>query len=286
MFDPEGDYNELEHAVSLGDSKAAPNVDEAVKLLRRAGANVVVNTQYLGVLERPAFFAMLLPRLAELRARTGRPHWLIVDEAHHLLPAAHINIAQLLPEDLPSVIFITVHAESLSPVALKTVETIIAVGDTATEVFAQFAAVTGAAPPKNVAPPGEGEVLVWRRGTKSAQATKVDRPSQAHKRHIRKYAEGDLGPERSFYFKGKDGALNLKAQNLVLFVQIAEGVDNDTWEFHRKAGDYSAWFRNAIKDTELASEAAEAEADANLSSAASRALIKEAINRRYAAPAG
>jgi hypothetical protein len=64
-----------------------------------------------------------------------------------------------------------------------------------------------------------------------------------------------------------------------------EGVDDNTWEFHRKAGDYSAWFRDTVKDTELAWEAAEAEANASLSSAASRALIKEAFNRRYAAPA-
>ena len=45
---------------------------------------------------------------------------------------------------------------------------------------------------------------------------------------------------------------NLKAQNLVVFCQIAEGIDEETWMFHLHRGDYSRWFRHAIKDEYLA----------------------------------
>ena len=86
VFDPEGDYDELENAVSTGDAETPPTAAEAIKLLRRAGTNVVISTQSLKVEERPAFFAELLPQVGALRARTGRPHWLLIDEAHHLLP--------------------------------------------------------------------------------------------------------------------------------------------------------------------------------------------------------
>ena len=284
VFDPEGDYDELEHAVSLGDARAAPNVEEAMKLLRKAEANVVINTQFLGVMERPGFFALLLPKLAELRTRTGRPHWLIIDEAHHLLPAARANIAQLLPEELPAVIFITVHPESMATPALKAVQAVIAVGEAAAEVFAQFCRATGAPTPEAVTPPGPDEVLFWEPYSSAApRAVKVDKPIQAHKRHVRKYAEGDLGAERSFYFRGAKGALNLKAQNLTLFVQIAAGVDDETWQFHRHAGDYSAWFRDPVKDPELADEAAQVEKNEALDAAASRERIAAAIKRRYVA---
>ena len=34
---------------------------------------------------------------------------------------------------------------------------------------------------------------------------KPERPKQVHKRHTRKYAEGDLGKDLSFYFRGPDG---------------------------------------------------------------------------------
>jgi hydroxymethylpyrimidine pyrophosphatase-like HAD family hydrolase len=109
VFDPEGDYDELEHAVSIGDVATPPRIDETLKLLREFTANVVVNTQALAVAERPPFFAKLLPHIAALRTRTARPHWLLIDEAHHLLPAARQDVSQVLPEEIPAAVFITVH---------------------------------------------------------------------------------------------------------------------------------------------------------------------------------
>lgn len=53
-----------------------------------------------------------------------------------------------------------------------------------------------------------------------------------------------------------------------------------------RAGDYSAWFRNQIKDNELANEAAGIEEDASLDAGESRAAIAEFVHRRYTAPAG
>ena len=286
VFDPEGDYDALENAVSVGNASAAPDIDEVMKLLRKANANVVINTQFLGILERPGFFASLLPKLVEWRARTGRPHWLIIDEAHHLLPAERANIVQLLlPEVLPAAIFLTVHPDAMAPAALKTVQTVIAVGDAADEVFAQFCRAVGAARPKGITPPGPDEVLFWEpRSNAAPRAVKIDKPNQAHKRHVRKHVEGDLGAERSFYFKGAKGALNLRAQILALFMQMAEGVDDETWRFHRAAGDYSAWFRDAVRDSGLAEEAARIEKDQALDAAASRKEIAAAIRRRFAAP--
>jgi hypothetical protein len=57
-----------------------------------------------------------------------------------------------------------------------------------------------------------------------------------------------------------------------------------TWEHHLRAGDYSAWFRDIIKDKSLAREAAEAEQDRGLGAGQSRARIKAAILQRYSAP--
>jgi HAD superfamily hydrolase (TIGR01484 family) len=285
VFDPEGDYDELENAVSVGDNKTLPNVDEGLKLLGQAEVNVVINTQALAVGERPALFAKLLPKIAELRGRTGRPHWLLIDEAHHLLPASREDMAQMLPEELPSVIFITVHPDALSVEALRTVKLVIALGDKAPSVVAQFCELIGDEAPGDTPVPGDEEVLVWNRDAgERVRAVKAERPQQAHKRHTRKYAEGDLGPDRSFYFRGPDNALNLRAQNLLLFLQIADGVDDDTWEHHLKAGHYSKWFRDVIKDDELAQAAADVEENASLSAAESRKRMSEAVTRRYTAP--
>src|SRR5206468_3698766 len=59
-------------------------------------------------------------------------------------------------------------------------------------------------------------------------------------------------PDRSFYFRGPAGALNLRASNLVRFVELAEGVDEPTWAWHLGQHDYSTWARQQIKDEDLA----------------------------------
>lgn len=286
VFDPEGDYDELEHAVTVGDAKNAPNTDEVVAFLRKRVANLVVNTQALSAAERPAFFARLLPEVTSLRARTGRPHWFVIDEAHHLLSAPREDVAQVLPERLPAVIFVTVHPDTMSPAALQSVEFVLALGDAAAETIAKFCHAVGIAPPVDVPVLENDEVLFWVRGSGTAPiAVKAMRPKQSRRRHRRKYAEGDVGEEASFYFRGPDRKLNLRAQNLLLFSQIAAGLDELTWEHHRRAGDYSTWFRAVIKDDALAREAADAESDPSIDAAESRRRIIAAIARRYTAPA-
>ncbi|MFX6911441.1 hypothetical protein ABTH68_19450, partial [Acinetobacter baumannii] len=86
-------------------------------------------------------------------------------------------------------------------------------------------------------------------------------------RHLRKYAEGDVGKEKSFYFKGPENKLNLRVQNLILFMQMSEGIDDETWEYHLRKAEYSSWFANALKDEELATKTAAIEEDRSLSAA-------------------
>ena len=87
-----------------------------------------------------------------------------------------------------------------------------------------------------------------------------------------------------FRSRGPKGKLNLRAQNLVLFLQMADGVDDETWRYHLKQREYSAWFRDTIKDDELATEV-EAIETRNLSAEESRARVREAVMKRYTLPA-
>ncbi|TIT18695.1 MAG: HAD-IIB family hydrolase, partial [Mesorhizobium sp.] len=86
IFDPEGDYDGLQGAVKLGDGSSVPTKEQLLDLIEKPDTNVVVNGLALRVNERPDFFADLLPGLGSFRYRTARPHWLVIDEAHHLLP--------------------------------------------------------------------------------------------------------------------------------------------------------------------------------------------------------
>src|SRR4029079_1291782 len=125
IFDPEGDYQELEHAVVIGDAKTPPTQDALFGVLEKPTNNVVVNTLALAMQERPTFFAQLLPRISAMRSRLARPHWLIIDEAHHLLPADRSDVTVALPGELTGTIFVTVHPDAVSPTALQSVDTVI-----------------------------------------------------------------------------------------------------------------------------------------------------------------
>ena len=287
VIDPEGDYTALEFAVVLGSPQRAPLVAEAVDLLRDPARNAVVNLLGVALEHRPGFFAELLPTLLDLRAKTGRPHWLIVDETHHLLPASWEPAGQTVPAQLRGMLSITVHPGSVSPAVLGNIDTVLAVGGKPHETIGEFCAAAGTPRPKapEVDKLASGDAVLWRVGEAEAVRVTTEPPKTERKRHGRKYAEGNLGPDRSFYFRGPEGKLNLKAHNLLLFVQMADGVDDETWAFHLKNRDYSRWMRDQVKDDELAAEVEEVETNTTLPPPESRAAVRAAVEGRYTLPA-
>jgi HAD superfamily hydrolase (TIGR01484 family) len=291
VVDPEGDYYEFPGAIALRGSDARALAEEALRVLERPSENAVVSLLDLPLPERPPFLQALLPRLLELRAKTGRPHWIVVDEAHHLLPVKWQSSQAILPAQLNNVVLVTVHPDHVAPSALSLVDAIIAVGPEPQATVDAFSRGRGEPPvalpvPVEVPADDDGRKQAWLvRSGAAPIAFHSAVPSSDRRRHRRKYAEGELGEDRSFYFRGPDGRLNLRAQNLELFTQLADGVDDETWLHHLRQGDVSRWFRDVIKDASLADEAASIEARAELSAAESRAQIRDAVQRRYTTPA-
>jgi hypothetical protein len=188
----------------------------------------------------------------------------------------------MLPPELGGTVLITVDPESISPDVLQRIEYLAAIGPDADRAVASFCEMVGKPAPGSVGKsPERGQALLWRIHSGELTIVSPIQPRPERQRHIRKYAEGELGEDNSFYFRGPEGALNLRAQNLALFLQIAAGVDDRTREHHLRAGDYSRWFREKIKDLELASEVSGIERDEALFPADSRRLVKEAIDLRY-----
>ncbi len=285
VLDPEGDYADAADTVTLGHPSDPPTVDEVLSALSRPDISAIVNLLAVPLADRPAFLAKLLPELSHLRTETGRPHWIVIDEAHHLLPADW-DAAQLsLPRELSGLILVTVHPDQLSKELLGSVETVIGVGNEPHKAVAQFCQAAKLPPPPAIPiDKNARQAYFWRRGG-YASAVSIGEPKAVQQRHARKYAEGELGEDLSFYFRGASGKLNLRAQNLAIFVQIAAGVDEETWMHHLRQGDYSRWFAEVIKDEGLAEESREIERDEKLSADESRKRIEDMISRRYTAPA-
>lgn len=281
IVDPEGDYSHMPGVTELGNPKSAPAISSVAELMI-AGKAVSVNLLAVDREDRPRFFSEFLRHVAQARHDYSRPHWLVVDEAHHVMPAEWDPAAISPDAGLPAMLLVTLHPGELHPAALARVEAALAVGDEVAaptrEIAEAFGVRHGAVGVVRRLPKRHG-YLVQRDG--AMQRIEVDRPQSKPKRHARKYAEGDLGEARSFYFRGPAAQLNLRAQNLGVFLQIAGGVDDDTWTHHLRRGDVADWFRLAVKDSDLAAAAEEIAGNNELSAAESRRAIEEAVKSRY-----
>ncbi|HEY9678724.1 MAG TPA: HAD family hydrolase [Drouetiella sp.] len=285
VVDPEADFDGFPNAVTLGSTSNAPDADHVLLALKNPDNRVTVNLVGLAGAERPAYFARLMNAIQTLRLTTGRPHWFVVEEAHHMLYPDWKHASQLMPRDFPGMMLITVHPSELSKDVLSNIDTVLATGRDAHEVVNDFiAAQKLKVKPFKRYDVEDGEVLLWLRSSpREVQKVRLHPTQHEHRRHVRKYAQGDVGYYRSFFFTGADFRLNLQASNLRIFVRIADGVDDDTWLFHLHEGHYADWFHEVIKDDEL-SELARSLSNTGASAADSRAAITNFIHSRYTLP--
>jgi HAD superfamily hydrolase (TIGR01484 family) len=287
LIDPEGDFQLSPGRVVMGDAEHRPDPTEVVQALSVTPANVVVNLLAVPLEERAAFANRLLKQLATNQELYGRPHWVVIDEAHHML--AHDMDVRATELHAPSCSWalVTVHPSHLHSSELALIDTVAVVGSSPDEVLLELSSVAGFPRlPAHGVDPQPGQIVVWSREKPDELATLTALESrQERRRHQRKYAVGELGPDKSFYFRGPSGALNLKAHNLALFLQMADGIDPETWRFHLERNDYSTWLREAVKDAELADEVFAIESHVPPDADTSRALVRKAIDRRYTLPA-
>ena len=285
MIDPEGDYGTLSQVLTLGGPRHAIPVNEALAVLEDPTLNLNLNLLGISLADRPQYFGHLFPGLQAMRIRTGRPHWIVLDEAHHMLPADWGHVGKALPHTLGETVLVTVHPEHVAPLTLSLVDVVVLVGTSPEKMLREFADAIGLAChwPDGLSYQ-RGHAVAWFPRSGKPPFSMGIIPGRVERlRHMRKYAEGDMR-ERSFHFRGPEGRLNLKAQNLVIFAQIAEGIDEETWLFHLHNGDYSTWFREGVKDPYLADQTERIEHRRDLQPAETRGLIVSFIEGRYTLP--
>jgi hypothetical protein len=282
VIDPEGDHLELPKAVVLGDAQRPGTVPEAMAMLEQPLQNLVINLLGVPLEERPIFFETLLHRIQELRDRKGRPHWLIVDEAHHVLPAESSLPGVVRAEEGLGVALISVDAVKLPAAWLRRSDLVLVAGEQPEHLLREFSEAIGRTYRESSGEKSDtGNVMGWFWKSSEEPFSFSSTPARLERqRHKRKYAQGELAEERSFYFRGPESKLNLRAHNLATFLQLADGVDDETWLFHLSRGDVSRWFRDEIKDSELASLAQRFEVHP-VSAASSKEQIKAEVQRKY-----
>lgn len=289
LLDPEGDHQglaELEGVVVLGGrpGPTLPSSEELRQLLRQPSVRLVLNLSSLTLSEKVPYATQALGVVAAVRSTSGLPHWLIVDEAHHIAPTEGSSAVEMLRLAGEPLTLTTLTAAQLAPEVRRLANVVASTDLRAFQEALELLRVDRGGPARvpNVRGPalerGEALLIPMDGATPQAQRFQVARRGVQHRRHLRKYAEGELPPDRSFYFRGPRGALNLRAANLKRFCELGEGVDEATWAYHLARGDYSGWIREMIKDEELADEVAALENGAP----DARRRVLEAVRRRYA----
>jgi len=287
VIDPEGDYEGFAGAVMFGTPQRGPGMSEILTALESPDTNLIVNLVGLPLQDRPEFFLALLPALQERRAKFGRPHWILVDETHHLMPRGWQPVQDVLAQDWTGIVYVTVHPDQVAKPVLHMVDAMASLGDDPAATIARFCETLDL--PVPLLEPtvlNHGEAVFWDRRSKEPPYRLSIAPCEAdRRRHRRKYAEGELPTDRSFFFRGPNNALNLRAHNLILFIHMAEGVDDDTWMYHLRQGDYSKWMSEGIKDPHLADAVRRIEQQSSLTAESSRRLVRSVIEERYTLPA-
>jgi hypothetical protein len=160
VVDSDGGYETIDGAVALGTRERPPSIEEVLKLFRSPDQSGVINLSGLPQAQRKAFIDALLPQLRDGLARTGRPHWLVID-SEKAPPEGEAVAASLLQ--------IASRPQQLTARALASVNLLLAAGHSPEQLIREFCQKAEIACPQ-VDPVRleRGEVLAWRPQSRNA----------------------------------------------------------------------------------------------------------------------
>jgi len=185
VLDSRGQYLDFEPAVVFGTREHEPDPFEILTALEKPEVRAVVCLAAVPLSKRARFFERFNLELHALREKTGRPHWLVADEAQELVPRADTAI-EADGGSAENTIFVTSDPSALADRILAAVDVVATRGDAAWESLESYAnALGGTRPPEPLRAPGEHEALVWFRRSGRAPALVTLARDHADPRAIR-----------------------------------------------------------------------------------------------------
>jgi hypothetical protein len=190
LHDPEGDHGTLaeqEGVVVLAVEPGAEEgrAEEVERLIRHRSTSVSIDLSALGREEKIRATARFFHALQRLRAETGAPHWVIVDEAHHVFPPEGGLAEEMFDFEWTGVCLITNEPQSLAPQVLGVARHVFSTSLEAVTDAIQLVA-------RDELPEGSlelGEALsIALDGPPHARVKRfrVARRESSHKRHVKK----------------------------------------------------------------------------------------------------
>jgi hydroxymethylpyrimidine pyrophosphatase-like HAD family hydrolase len=271
VIDPEGDYRVLARlrGVTWIEIQAPKDVDRALDgLVRAPSASAVLDLSLLPHAAKVALIERALLRIRVIRRLVGRPHWVLIDEAHYSLHEEGVSADALGLEDR-GFCFVTYRPSWLREPVARAVNVFILARTTGSEELG----ILGAALPAAVGEGGalsetlsrlpRGEFLLVQRDANRhlSALTFVAAPRQTvHVRHLMKYIDACVPPGREFLFRSADGHVRGAADSLQSFRRVVATTPDEVLTHHAGRGDFSRWVRDMFADAELARQLRKIEA--------------------------
>ncbi len=291
VIDPEGDHSGLGriHDVLVTQAGEPLSPTALARLARQHAGGIVVDLSAASASARADYMPAAQSELEAVRAQTGRPHWLILDEAQ--VPLAR-DAGTFFEPATTGYCLVTHRPEDLRPEALLAVDILIALpggdkADRTTDLIAAAAALPRAAAAALISHAGPGQaVLVDRAHPGTGLVFAIGQRETGHMRHWHKYSGGYLRPDRWFYFRrDQDTATGATAQNAAELQERLESCDEEVLAHHCGHGDFSRWVADVLGDPPLAAALADTERSVRsgaISVAEGRARLTGAVRERYA----
>jgi hydroxymethylpyrimidine pyrophosphatase-like HAD family hydrolase len=262
ILDVEGDYAVLGRlpGVTSIEIHEPREVEGALGVLERdPGASLVLD---LSGLTHPGKLEAVergLRLIRPLRRRIGRPHWVLLDEAHYTLHRPGITDDLGIAEDR-GFCLVTYRPSWLRAGIIAAVDIFVLARTTAAAEIEALAKVAGApfgdGRPLSDAlgrlPRGEFLLMRPREEGGSGAVTFLAAPRQTvHVRHLTKYADCDVQPGHEFLFRGPLGQSVASAESLQAFRRVVTTIDHGVLAHHAGHGDFSRWVLDVFHDAEL-----------------------------------
>jgi hydroxymethylpyrimidine pyrophosphatase-like HAD family hydrolase len=293
IIDPEGDHIALgkrPRVLVLGHTVPLPASGSAPAVLHDTGLSLVLNLASLPHSAKLAYVDEVLCALQGVRAETGIPPWIIVDEAHYFChDASPCVCARRFDRRTGNFVFVTYRPSLVAdPIHDGVGAYLIAPTAIEEERYFMTGLLRARGPHDVVVHDALGELerqrvgLLrldgarpnWRNFTPGARMS-------VHTHHGRKYADAWLPEDRAFRFLGGNGSVIATAHNLIEFCGAVKSVGMDSLRHHLLHGDFSRWAAGVLGDSELAAGLQKLEQTTRVGATPSRDEIIAHVRDRY-----
>ncbi len=298
VIDPEGNFHVLGRlpGVSRAEIGEGSSWNEVLGHFDRdPAACVVVDLSALPHSKKVTTIEKGLALTRQVRQRLGLPHWVVLDEAHYSLYRGGVD-RHVVGVEEKGFCFVTYRPSWLRESVQKAIDVFILARTTMPEELTFLQSLLGepaggGPDPTPVLPElPRGEFLLVRpepSGERTSLTFVAPPRETAHVRHLRKYADTLLSPEKRFVFRRPDGQAVATAESLGDFREIVATVDERTLADHAGRGDFSRWIFGVFADRELGGQLRKIEARWRRGEIADlRRAIEALIATRYGTSVG